>query len=103
MSATINRYEIAQSYHSAQQSMEVVAYGDYVLHADHLASHAYDEGKERASFEASEPMPPSCDGFNGVYYFQECPRSGREKRHPYNEKWRIWKACAKSRAKAAGC
>jgi hypothetical protein len=96
MSAPIKRYEIAQSYHSAQQSMEVVAYGDYVLHADHLASHAFDEAKERELFEAdmgSRGYDVSREpGLREVYAVPQV-----------QVLWLGWARCAKSRAKAAGC
>jgi hypothetical protein len=72
--------------------------GDYVLHADHLASHAYDEAKERALFEAYvvsiRPFlgAPPLDSHDGVY-----PQFWLER------SWKSWSACAKSRAKSAGC
>jgi hypothetical protein len=66
--------------------------GDYVLHADHLASHAYDEAKERAAFEA-QLQPSHCIKFaDGSYQYAY-----------FSTLWHGWLACAKSRAKAAGC
>jgi hypothetical protein len=72
--------------------------GDYVLHSDHLASHAFDEAKERELFEAYivsiRPFlgAPPLDSHDGVY-----PQFWLER------SWKSWSACAKSCAKAAGC
>jgi hypothetical protein len=70
-----------------------------VLYADHLASHAYDEAKERALFEAYvsslQPMVP-----DKYFVHFVCGEYARE---DVQEPWLVWVACAKSRAKAAGC
>ena len=67
--------------------------GDYVLHADHLASHAYDEAVERQAFEASYPhlTKKRCVNAPDIYW------SAMAQNH-----WEIWLRCAKSRAKRAG-
>jgi hypothetical protein len=68
--------------------------GDYVLHADHLASHAFDESKDRAAFEAAmleegfrTTLEPDLDG---VYMSPTA-----------HAMWCGWLRCAKSRAKSA--
>jgi hypothetical protein len=101
MSATIKRFD----RECDEFSMVLAEEGSFVLHADHLASHAYDEEKERALFEAElVAAGVACTRrtfgdeaedqglMDGDYYGMEA-RDG----------WRYWKACAKSRAKAAGC
>ena len=69
--------------------------GSVVLHADHLASHAYDEAVERAAFEAAmleegfrTTLEPDLDG---VYMSPTA-----------HAMWCGWLRCAKSRAKRAG-
>lgn len=62
----------------------------YVLHADHLASHAFDEEKERALFEAEHSAFRLARNGFGVYEVDFV--SGL---------WFGWSACAKARAKAA--
>ena len=66
-----------------------------VLHADHLASHAYDEAVERKAFEAAmldegfrTTLEPDLDG---VYMSPTA-----------HAMWCGWLRCAKSRAKRAG-
>ena len=83
MSATIERYTINGAFGSSS----IAEPTDFVLHADHLASHAYDQKKERALYldahrEIKGYAPHFVDG---------------------TPEWEFWKACAKSRAKAAGC
>jgi hypothetical protein len=91
MSATIKRYELTWLDYDICE-MKEESDGDYVLHADHLSSHAYDEAKERALFEAT---------------FSYSPLIGRKKdgdyRYPSVQcEWEGWIKCAKSRAKAPG-
>ena len=69
--------------------------GDYVLHTDHLASHAFDEAVERAAFEAAmleegfrTTLEPDLDG---VYMSPTA-----------HAMWCGWLRCAKSRAKRFG-
>jgi hypothetical protein len=68
-----------------------------VTYADHLASHAFDEAKERELFEGDFNTLELHGGLNSW--------TGRwEYDHPHvNSLWRGWLRCAKSRAKAAGC
>lgn len=61
-----------------------------VLLSDHIASHAYDEAKERELFAKwkAYPIPPlNSDGQFDKEYLQR--------------EWSSWKACAKSRARSA--
>ncbi len=95
MSATIKRYDINQNgldcHYQPCAVMEPASTGDYVLHADHLASHQYDEENERALFEAQR-QPNHCIKFaDGSYQYVDV-----------DLKWQGWQLCAKSRAKAAG-
>ena len=86
MSAQIKRYGIFIGGHGCPYLRQVDG-GAAVLYADHLASHAYDEAKERAAFEAawsSGAFPLAC-----VEDYALCLC--------------VWLAAAKSRAKAAGC
>jgi hypothetical protein len=85
-------------------------YALYVLHADHLASHAYDEEKERALFEAAYVKeiysgglkpPPIFERVGNLQFHGQA--KGDYERSDVQICWLMWKACAKSRAKAAGC
>ena len=75
------------------------ANGEYVKYADHIASHAYDEDKERELFEAYALE------ILGPYFMkpQDClTRSGGT--YTYGQPataWCAWQACAKSRAQSA--
>jgi len=67
--------------------------GSVVLHADHLASHAFDEAVERAAFEAEYPdlTKKRCVNTPDVYWSAMT-----------QSWWEIWVRCAKSRAMRAG-
>lgn len=65
--------------------------GDYVLHTDHLASHAFDEAVERAAFEAEHSAFRLVRDSCGIYEIGFVEGA-----------WFGWLACAKSRAKRAG-
>lgn len=71
--------------------------GSMVTHDDHVASHAYDEAKEQALFEAAMPTPLGVhwDSRHERYmvrgsFYLECLS--------YQGAWTGWKACAMSRA-----
>ena len=70
-----------------------------VLLSDHIASHAYDEAKERDLFEACNPKP------RGVEWSIKSSRYIGSSDHfaisVYQSGWDGWKACAKSRARSA--
>jgi hypothetical protein len=91
MSATIKRYQPVGYDFDVDED----AHGNYVLHADHLASHQFDEAKERALFEAeirsrvgdSMRFDRFSDGYLGAQL---------------QTMWLAWIMCATSRAKAAG-
>lgn len=78
------------------------ANGEYVKYADHIASHAYDEAKERELFESRW-------GFTNeeqeIYFIPElnCYGSARVNDAANNKSsaWYWWQACAKSREGAA--
>ena len=80
--------------------------GDYVLHTDHLAINAFDEAVDRAAFEIEYAVDPSVIWYdtNTQQYVADWPR-----RETLDLAWRAnillegWLACAKSRAKRAGC
>jgi hypothetical protein len=95
MSATIKRYDVTIEW--GHGYAEEKPAGNWVDYDDHLASHAYDEEKERALFEAY--MLTDCD----PYHLRICPQTGYYENAFIISKWDGWKACAKSRAKAAGC
>ena len=90
----IKRFDIILDEHGiAELSLEPD--GDYVLHTDHLASHAFDEAVERAAFEAAmleegfrTTLEPDLDG---VYMSPTA-----------HAMWCGWLRCAKSRAKRFG-
>lgn len=63
--------------------------GDMVTYADHIASHAYDEAKERELFESTYDHPREKDS-EGQYQYA-IDRAA----------WAGWSACAKSRARSA--
>ena len=67
-----------------------------VLHTDHLASHAFDEEKERALFEADMVA-------EGYDVRKEPDLAGVYVGPVVHTMWQGWKRCARSRAKAAGC
>lgn len=90
MSATIKRYSV--EFACPVPDTDPVAFDDYVLHADHIASHRYNEKKELAAFDVwfmreflkySPQAAIAFEAFKGVYL-------------------EGWFACAKSRAKAHG-
>jgi len=95
MSTPIKRYHVDDPMDNDYELIESSG-GDIVLHTDHLASHAYDEAKERALFEAEFNTLELQGGLNSW--------TGRwEYDHPHvNSLWQGWLRCAKSRAKAAG-
>lgn len=67
--------------------------GDMVTYADHIASHAYDEAKERELFEAYASKH---------YRLQELPLDFDDGEYTEPEtqySWESWEACAKSRAR----
>lgn len=104
MSATIKRYGMTTVRHFPV--MAECADGFFVERADHIASHAYDEEKERALFEAEYKVGPSAVRYdiNTRQYVTDWPS-----RETLDLAWRAnillegWLQCAKSRAKAAGC
>ena len=68
------------------------AHGEYDEYADHVASHDYDEAKERELFTAF-----AMESFLSVH-------RGEVRDYLYAETetaWLGWKACAKSRARSA--
>jgi hypothetical protein len=71
---------------------------EFVTIQDHLASHAFDEAKERALFEtyasSLQPMLPD-------KYFARFA-CGEYAREDVQEPWLVWMACAKSRANRFG-
>jgi hypothetical protein len=91
MSATIKRY-----WHNPQLGfceLSPIYFDDepgYISHADHLASHAYDEAKERALFRE-------------CLYPAKFVAAGLGKNPNEYELWLGWQLCATLRAKAAGC
>lgn len=109
MSATIKRYDINHNgldcNYQPRAVMEPESLGDYVLHADHLASHAYDEAKERALFEAvtRKEWPGAPLEYKRDALPKDDPRYGEYCDPVLEGAWSGWSACAKSRAKAAGC
>jgi hypothetical protein len=78
-------------------------------YTDHLASHQYDEAKERALFIAFMKEQPDYSGAieialtcvyedTGKFFYEEaCSGVHLE------AMFAVWAACAKARAKAAGC
>ena len=88
-------------YSAAYRSTNECDEGLYVLHEDHVASHAYDEAKEREMFEAfwSENMNLlEMDLHRHIYpmnsgWSYAC--------HETNRSWMTWQACAKSHARSA--
>ncbi len=67
--------------------------GDYVTHADHLASHAFDEAVEREMFEAEYPDLTKTRSVGSPDIYWSAMTQNR---------WADWVRCAKSRAKRAG-
>jgi len=93
MSATIKRYHARRYNEDGGPSLVPSQKGECVLHADHLASHQYDEAKERALFEAEVDCRQFLGKNKDGSYATEWVRGG----------WHWWQICAKARAKAAGC
>lgn len=52
--------------------------------------------KSQQEFELKFPVPATCEGFNGGFYFITDIWSGREKRHPHQQKWIVWQASRES-------
>lgn len=89
MSAEIKRYE----FRCADDDYMERPDGSVVLHADHLASHAYDEEAERAAFEDEYPDLTKKRCVNAPDLYWSAMTQNR---------WTDWVRCAKSRAKRAG-
>jgi hypothetical protein len=88
MSTLITRWCVSRGVTVAESSV-----GPFVLHTDHLASHAVYEAVERAAFELE------------LIKYDYCVRRddyGDYINGPTHLKWQGWLACAKSRAKRAG-
>lgn len=97
-------------YSAAYRSTNECDEGLYVLHEDHVASHAYDEAKERELFEKSYPLDKGVTwvkgmGKTGSYAvrinsdggFWACVNAA----YQLQIKWEVWSKCAKSRARSA--
>lgn len=90
-------------YSAAYRSTNECDEGFYVLHEDHVASHAYDESKERELFISEFKLEGK------IYYDkntkQWLPASDTIKGFQMAERtlgcWIGWSACAKSRARSA--
>jgi hypothetical protein len=72
-----------------------------VNYADHLASHAYDEEKERALFESAYAESEGITGKAYLFWFERDGETYSSSAVKYA--WLGWQLCAKSRSKAAGC
>lgn len=88
----IQRFAVAPAnLHKADQDPDFNALETIVVtERDHIASHAFDEEKERELFEASNPSFTTiilCKDDDGSYMH-----------HPVQQRWIGWIACAKSRA-----
>ena len=92
MSGPIKRFDVTIEWGNgyAEQKSE----GSWVDYADHLASHALDEAKERELFEAD---------FSKLYDLELNPITEEYENPDDQALWLGWLRCAKSRAKAAGC
>lgn len=87
----IRRY--SESYYEAFEDED----GDYVKYADHVASHAFDEGKERALFEGFAVNRRG--GYGNLPFFVFARRDSGEYLDGTAElAWEGWKACAQQRA-----
>lgn len=91
MSAEIKRFDIILDHGMAELSLNPD--GDYVMHTDHLASHAFDEAVERAAFE---------DAMTDRPYERYITEFGYYDNKSTERRWQGWLACAKSRAKRFG-
>jgi len=105
MSATITRYHARRYNEDGGPSLVPSPKGECVLHADHLASHAYDDEKERALFEAStrKKWPGAPLEYRRDALPKDDPRYGEYCDPVLEGAWIGWSDCAKSRAKAARC
>lgn len=94
MSAQIKRYT---SYSKLNDDGD----GYIVLHTDHLAAiaaaSAYDEEKERALFEGEFPYVSHSGSYDSWVSRWKYTHGA------VDSLWVGWLACAKARAKAAGC
>ena len=75
-----------------------------VLLSDHMASHAYDEAKERELFESEFSYFPEGIWFSklkGMYLSVNGRIYEQGQASEMNNQWAGWKACAKSRARSA--
>lgn len=86
MSSEIKQYKVWEADEMLPDDTPVVQL------SDHLATHAYDEEKERQRFEARVYTAHRERGAAGEYLngWYQC-------------KWLGWSFCAKARAEAAGC
>ena len=74
--------------------------GDMVTYADHIASHAYDEAKERKLFEVFHTIASGLEGTDLETEFDR-KEDGEYIYMMAADGWKYWKACAKSRARSA--
>lgn len=75
------------------QGMATSPDGEYVDYKDHIASHAYDEAKEREPFAEAMVELGRCNHVNAVLSDDDF--------YHFKSDWEVWKACAKSRARSA--
>ena len=89
-------------YSAAYRSTNECDEGLYVLHEDHVASHAYDEAKERELFEAEFDKPDTAKFDGEEYrYSGQADRTEMVLFLEFFGAWSGWKKCAKSRAGSA--
>lgn len=71
-----------------------------VLLSDHIASHAYEEAKERKMFEVFHTIASGLEGTDLETEFDR-KEDGEYIYMMAADGWKYWKACAKSRARSA--
>lgn len=76
------------------QGMATSPDGEYVDYKDHIASHAYDEAKERELFEA-------VIDYKFLSFLLPRDETGKYRAAWVDMAWLGWSECAKSRARSA--
>lgn len=77
------------------------AHGEYVEYADHVASHAYDEAKERELFEVKIRRIAVENDYQFLSFLLPRDETGKYRTAWVDMAWLGWSECAKSRARSA--
>ena len=95
MNTPIGTFHVSRPAVYGEQNLKVVLHSDYL--AAMAAASAYDEEKERALFEGEFPYVSHSGSYDSWV------SRWKYTHEAVDSLWFGWLACAKARAKAAGC